>query len=221
MMSVVEFIIQEMKHLGSENNRLGMQRFGINTDKALGVSMPVIRDRAKAYKKDHALALSLWETGIHELRIMAGLIDDPRQVTPQQMDAWAKDFNSWDLCDQVCLNLFDRTPFAETKIREWALREEEFVRRAAFATLAGQAVHMKKAPDEYFITFFPQIEQASSDPRNFVKKAVNWALRQIGKRNPLLNAAAQQLAEKLLSSGNKTAGWIARDALKELSARAK
>jgi 3-methyladenine DNA glycosylase AlkD len=178
--------------------------------------MPVIRAAAKKYKKQHELAQGLWETGIHELRIMAALVDDYKKVTPQQMDAWVKDFNSWDLCDQVCSNLFEKTEFVGMKIRDWAPREEEFVRRAAFALLASHAVHLKKAPDDYFRTYFPLIEEAATDERNFVKKAVNWALRQIGKRNQALNKDACRVAERLLDSSSKSARWIAKDALKEL-----
>ncbi|MCK4594248.1 DNA alkylation repair protein, partial [bacterium] len=146
----------------------------------------------------------------------AAFLADPKQITPEQMDAWAADFNSWDVCDQACCSLFDRTPHAWDKARDWAGREEEYVRRGAFALLAGLAVHDKETPDQMFIDAFPLIRAAADDERNFVKKAVNWALRQIGKRNLALNAAVITAAEKILARDTKSARWIARDTLREL-----
>ncbi|MGH2575870.1 MAG: DNA alkylation repair protein [Ignavibacteria bacterium] len=165
-----------------------MGRFGINTEKAYGISMPNIRKVARKYRHNHELALSLWETGIHEARIAAALMDDPKKVTQTQMEKWVKDFNSWDLCDQCCGNLFDRTPYAHKKAVEWCKKEKEFVKRAGFALMAWLAVHDKKADNKKLSSFFPLIEKGSDDDRNFVKKAVNWALRQIGKRNSVLNS---------------------------------
>ena len=194
-----------------------MARFGINADRALGVSMTAMRPIEKRLRRNHALAGDLWATGIHEARILAALIDDPKAVTPAQMDAWVAEFDSWDLCDQACMKLFARTPYVADKVRQWAEEDREFVRRAAFALVAGYAVAAKKATDEELLAFLPIIERHAGDSRNFVRKAVNWALRQIGKRSPGLHAPALALAEKPAASEDKTARWIGRDAVKELA----
>ena len=194
-----------------------MARYGINSNGTLGITIPQLRELAKQIGTDHALALELWRSGIHDARTLASMIDDPTLVTPEQMDDWVKDFDSWDVCDQVCGNLFDRTPYAFTKVAEWSDREEEFVRRAAFALLAGLSVHDKRASDSAFVACFPLIVAASTDERNFVKKAVNWALRNIGKRNPALNQLAIELARQIQMIDSKAARWIASDALRELS----
>ncbi len=196
----------------------GMARFGSKPAHALGISIPVLRKMAKALGKDHALASELWASGLHEARILASMIADPRLVTNQQMEAWVKDFDSWDLCDQVCGNLFDKTPSAFQKAVEWCHREPEFVRRAGFVMMAELAVHDKLASDEAFLPFFPLMKQYATDERNFVKKAVNWALRQIGKRNAVLRASALEWAEQIRAIDSKTAQWIANDAIKELLA---
>ena len=213
----VDVTLAELRSLGSEENRAGQARFGINTARAYGVSLAVLRPFARRLKRDHDLALALWASGVHEARLLAAFVDEPAKVTPAQMDAWAADFDSWDLCDQVCGSLFDRTPYVERKIVEWAADEREFVRRAAFALAAMYAVHAKKVPDEAFLPFLDLIEKYATDPRNFVKKAVNWALRQIGKRSPGLHAPALALAEKLAASDDKAARWIGKDAARELS----
>jgi 3-methyladenine DNA glycosylase AlkD len=213
----VATILTELRSLGSEEARAGMARFGINTEKAFGVSMAATRPLARKYRRRHDLAERLWASGFHEARILAALIDDPKLVTRRQMDAWAAEFNSWDLCDQACMKLFARTPFATEKIAKWAKDKREFVRRAAFATIAGYTVHAKRAPDDEFLPLLDLIEARATDPRNFVKKAVNWALRQIGKRNMTLHAPALALAEKLAASDDKTARWIGKDAVKELT----
>lgn len=210
-------ILAELRSLGSEEGRAGMARFGINTEKAFGVSMAATRPLARKYKRRRDLADALWASGFHEARILAVLIDDPKLVTRRQMDAWAAEFNSWDLCDQACMKLFAKTPYAAEKIAKWAKDKREFVRRAAFATIAGYTIAAKKAADNEFLTFLPLIEARATDPRNFVKKAVNWALRQIGKRNTRLHAPALALARKLAASDDKTARWIGKDAVKELS----
>lgn len=210
-------IIAELKALGSEENRLGMARFGIHTDRAFGVSMTAMRPLVRPHRLNHALAAELWETGFHEARILATLIDDPKLVSPEQMDAWAAEFDSWDLCDQACMKLFAKTPYVAEKVAKWAKDEREFVRRAAFALIAGHAVHAKKAPDDAFLPFLRLIERHATDGRNFVKKAVNWALRQIGKRSPKLHPEALAVAEKLAASDDRTARWIGRDAVKELT----
>ena len=210
-------VLSELRSQANDENVAGMARYGINPDQTLGITIPALRALAKRIGVDHDLALELWSTGVHEARTLAGMIDDPAQVTPQQMDRWASEFDSWDVCDQVCSNLFDRTPFAFDKVREWSARDEEFVRRAAFALLAALSVHDKRATDKAFIDCFPLIVAASTDERNFVKKAVNWALRNIGKRNVALNASAVELAREIRGIDSKAARWIASDALRELT----
>lgn len=192
-----------------------MKRFSVDNSKALGVSLPNLRKIAKSIKKDHQLALELWATGIHECRVLASLVDDPKHVTQEQMDSWAADFYSWDVCDQVCGNLFDRTPYAIEKAFEYSRSEKEYIKRAGFVLMAEFAVHDKKANDESFMPFFPIIEREAWDDRNFVKKAVNWALRQIGKRNRNLGKAAKECALRIAQQKNKAAKWIAKDALAE------
>jgi len=194
----------------------GMARFGIDTDHAIGLTMPEIRAFAKQIKQDHALALALWDSGLHEARILAPMIVDRAKVDGALMDAWVVDFASWDVCDQCCINLFRRLEPAWEKVGVWAARDEEFVRRAAFALIATLAVHEKQEPDRRFIDLLPLIEAHSDDGRNFVKKAVNWALRQIGKRNHALNAAAIAAGERILVRDTKAARWIATNALREL-----
>lgn len=216
----VEEILLQLKDAGSEENLQGKARFGINVSRAYGVRIPEIRNIARPYKKNHDLALLLWSSEIHEARIAAAIIDDPALVTPVQMDSWIGDFNSWDLCDQCCMGLFVYTPYVFEKIKEWSCREPEFERRAAFALLASAAVHCKKEGDQTFIQLLPLIAEAADDERNFVKKAVNWALRQIGKRNTILNGHAMQLAEKLAGSEkSKSSRWIGKDALRELQTK--
>jgi len=215
-MNTVAFILSQLREMSTPAVREGMQRFGIDATHALGVSIPALRALAKEIKKDHALALALWETKFHEARILASMIDDPAHVTVRQIDAWVKDFNSWDLCDQVCGNLFDRTAFAVEKAIAFSKRKEEFVKRAGFVLMAEYAVHNKKAEDKVFLAFLPLIEKEACDDRNFVKKAVNWALRQIGKRNVRLREAAILTAERILLQDSNAARWIARDALREL-----
>lgn len=193
-----------------------MARYGINPDNAYGVSIPTLRKLAKETGHHHALALQLWETGIHEARILASMVDDPREVTETQMDAWVEDFDSWDVCDQACANLFDKTPNAYHKAVEWSERSDEFVKRAGFALMATLAVHDKAAGDEQFEGFLPLILKHAADERNFVRKAVNWALRQIGKRSLALNRKAIQAAEEIARIDSKAARWIAADALREL-----
>lgn len=195
-----------------------MARFGINPDRALGVRIPDLRRLAKQVGTDHSLALGLWKTGIHEARILASMIDDPASVTERQMESWAGDFDSWDLCDQCCGNLFDRTPFAYGKAVDWASRDEEFVKRAGFALMAWAAVHDKGADNRAFLEFLPVIEREAHDDRNFVKKSVNWALRQIGKRNRRLHRAALGLAKRLAArKDSRAARWIGTNAVRELT----
>lgn len=214
--SIIIDILQEM---ASPACREGLFRFGIPNHKALGVKVPQLRKLAKEIKKDHQLAQQLWDTDIHEARLLATMIDDPKQVTQAQIDKWVLDFEAWDICDQACGNLFDRTPFAIEKALEYSAREEEFVKRTGFVLMAVLAVHDKKADDMVFIQFFPIIEREAWDERNFVKKAVNWALRQIGKRNNTLKPLAIAAAERILQQNSKAAKWIASDALRELRNR--
>ncbi len=202
---------------GNAENRAGMARYGINTARAFGVSVYEIRRVARGMGTDHRLALELWETGNHEAQLLAGMIDDPVLVDEAQLERWAADFDSWDICDQTCANLFERTALARVKAVEWAEREEEFVKRAAFALMAALAWHDKRAPDEDFERFLPVIAAAADDERNFVKKAVNWALRNIGKRNPALNAAAVACARQIKALDARSARWIAADAIRELT----
>ncbi|MDP2934407.1 MAG: DNA alkylation repair protein [bacterium] len=209
-------IINHLKKNSNPKDRVGMSRFGIDIKYALGVKIPVLRSLAKKLGKNHKLALDLWKSKIHEARILASMIDEPQKVSEKQIEEWVKCFNSWDICDQVCMNLFDKTDFAWKKISEWPKRKEEFVKRAGFALMACLAWHDKKTPDKEFIKFFPIIKKYSDDERNFVKKAVNWALRQTGKKNNNLKKHALKTAKEILKINNKTAQWIAADALREL-----
>lgn len=212
-----EEIISKLKSLSNPEAVKGMARYGINPKNNLGISIYKLRPIAKEIGKDHELALKLWESGIHDARLLACFIEDPAKVTGEQMDSWAKDFDSWDVCDQACTSLFDLTPLAWIKVVEWAERDEEFVKRGAFSLIAGLAVHDKKASDKKFERFFPLIKKHSIDDRNYVKKAVNWALRNIGKRNLDLNNQMIKLSEEILKIDSKSAKWIARDALRELT----
>ena len=213
-------IIKELKSQRNQKNIEGMARFGINPKNTLGISIYVLRPLARKIGKDHKLALKLWDSEIHEARILASYIDEPDKVTEKQMEKWVADFDSWDTCDQV-VNLFEKTPFAYKKVYEWSKRDEEFVKRAAFAMMAGLSVHDKKSPDNKFEKFFPVILRESTDDRNFVKKAVNWALRNIGKWKPGLKDNAIKTAEEMIRKypDSKSARWIAKDAIRELKNR--
>jgi len=210
-------IIKKLKSCANEKNKEGMVRFGINSNNTLGVSVPALRKMAKEIGKNHKLALKLWDSGIHEARLLAVFIGEVDRITEKQMDKWVKDIDSWDICDQSCGNLFDKTSFAYKKIYEYVEREEEFVRRTGFALMATLSVHDKKAKNKDFERFFPLIKKYSIDERNFVKKAVNWALRQIGKRNLALNKKAIKVGKEILKKDSKSAKWIANDAIRELT----
>ncbi len=212
-----ETILAYLRSLANPANTAGMARFGINPAQTLGVSMPTLREVAKETGKDHALAAELWASGVHEARILASLVDDSRLVDKSQMETWALDLDSWDVCDQLCNNLLVFTPYAVAKAEAWSQREETFVKRAGFVLMAALAVHAKTLPDEQFARFLTLVGEQAGDPRNFVKKAVNWSLRQIGKRNPALNRLAIQTAEVLLQTDSKPARWVAADALRELN----
>jgi 3-methyladenine DNA glycosylase AlkD len=215
-MNTIDNILDQLHALADKDKLPGMDHFGINTTGRLGISIPELRRIARSVGVDHSLALQLWNSVIPEARLLATMLADPLAITPAQMDAWVADFNSWDVCDSACGNLFDKTPYAWDKVAHWAAGDAEYTRRAAYALLAGLAWHDKNAPDEKFIAAFPIILSNVTDPRNFVKKAVNWAIRNIGKRNLALNAAAIELSEHILAMDDKTARWIARDALREL-----
>ena len=198
----------------------GMARFGIVGAGRLGLSVPSMRRIAKALGTEHELALALWDTGIPDARIVAGMVADPALLGSERMDRWALGFDSWDVCDQVCGSAFRASPLAWEKVRDWADRSEEFVRRAAFALLATLAVHDRISGDARFIQALGHIEAASDDDRNFVRKAVNWALRNVGKRNAALNEAAIACALRIRERGTRAARWIAADALRELRGEA-
>ena len=211
-----EDIIGELESLSNPEDIAGMARFGIKSNKAYGVRMPELTRIAREVGKNHQLAEELWWHGYTETRILACMVDDPKEVTEEQMERWALEFNSWDVCDQCCMKLFRKTSYAYQKIEEWSARDEEFVKRAAFTLIATLAVHDKKADDEKFEELFSLIIRESGDERNFVKKAVNWALRQIGKRNLDLNRKAIAVAEKIDQLNSRSAKWIAKDAIREL-----
>ena len=210
-------VLARLEALESPKDREGMARFGINPDHALGISVTKLRAIARELGSDHDLALELWSSGIHEARILATIVDDPTRVSREQMESWVVDFDSWDLCDQACMNLFWRAEDGVEMAFEWAERDEEFVKRAAFALMARFATKRARAPDELLESFLPIIERASDDDRNFVCKAVNWALRGIGKRNLHLNELAIECAERIRARDSRAARWIANDALRELA----
>lgn len=219
-MDRVRTVLKKLNEVSDRSRLAGMARYGIRTDKALGVSVPELRRLAKAIGPDHDLAVELWGSEIHEARMLASMIDDPHQVTESQMEAWVHDFDSWDLCDQVCSNLFDRTTSAFRKAVEWSARDDEFVKRAGFALMASAAVHRKDVDDATFEVFLPIIRAEATDDRNYVKKAVNWALRQIGKRSAELNRKAIATAKQIQKLDARSARWIASDALRELESTA-
>jgi 3-methyladenine DNA glycosylase AlkD len=213
----VESILAWLERRGTARNREGMARFGIHSPKAFGVSMATMRPLVKRLGRNHELAVGLWESEWLEARILAGFIADHSRVTPALMDRWCRGFDNWAVCDSTCIHLFSRTPHAWRKVPIWSRRQDEFVRRAGFALLAVLAVHDKQAPDARFVRGLALIERTANDKRNYVKKGVNWALRQIGKRNQALNVKAVALARQLASSAQAAPRWIGKDALSELT----
>lgn len=211
-----EEVMRELRTMSDPSNLPGQARFGIDISRSLGISMTRLRPLARRIGKDHDLALALWRTGVREARILASLVDDPARVTPEQMDAWAAEFASWEVVDACCCNLFDRTEHRYAKAVEWAGAGPEFIKRGGFSLMAGIAVHDREATDEQLLALLPLIQRESCDRRNFVRKAVNWALRQIGKRNAALNLAAIRTAEQIAAMDCRGAGWVASDALREL-----
>jgi 3-methyladenine DNA glycosylase AlkD len=216
----VAYALEWLERRGTKKNRDGMARYGIVADKVFGVSMGTMQSLAKELGRDHKLSEALWKTGWYEARMLASLVGEPDRVTPAQMERWAKSFDNWAVCDTATFVLWDRTPHAWGKVREWSGRKEEFVKRAAFAMLASLTVHDKKAPDAPYLAGLKLIEREAVDDRNFVKKAVNWALRSIGKRSRLLNQAAIDVARRLAESPEAAPRWVGKDALRELTSPA-
>lgn len=213
----VESTLTWLKRHATKRTLDGMARYGLPSDNALGVSVGDIRLLAKRSGRNHELAVALWDTGVYEARMLTAFVDEPSKVTRTQMDRWCRDFDSWGICDGLCFHLFDKTPFAWEKARQWAASPREFVKRAGFALMASLVVHDKAAPGPRFLEFLPLIEQGAHDERNFVKKAVNWALRCIGKRDLKLNAAAITVAKRLAQSKEASCRWVGKDALRELA----
>lgn len=218
--SKYDSIIKHLHSLANPLNVEGMRRFGIRSKKVLGVSTNELRGIAKEIGKDHTLAQMLWRTEIFDARVLAIFIEDPKLVTKDHMDRWARDFDNWAVCDGCCVHLFDKVSNAYEKTFEWTQSDKEFIKRAGYVMMAVLAVQDKKASDKKFIRFFPIIIRGSTDERNFVKKAVNWSLRQIGKRNSALNKKAIQTAKEIYELNTKSARWIASDALRELTSEA-
>ena len=219
-MASVKDALQKLQSKAHPEQLQGMAKYGMAVEQRLGVSVPDMRKLAKEIGRDHRLALGLWRTGITEARIVASMVGDPAKLTEDQMEDWVIGINSWDVCDQVCMNLFEKSQLAWKKVADWSEREEEFVKRTAFSLIACLAWHDKKASDERFIGLLPLIIRGSTDERNFVKKAVNWALRNIGKRNLNLNQAAISAAKAIKRLDSKAARWVASDTLRELESEA-
>jgi 3-methyladenine DNA glycosylase AlkD len=213
-------VLARIASLGDPQGVAGMARFGIRPAKAYGLSVPQLRSMAREIGRNHDLARRLWATGIHDARTLAIFVADPVRLTEKDMEGWTKEFDNWAICDGCCVHLFDRTPFARRKVRAWSRRPEEFVKRAAFALMAALAVHDKKATDADFVGFLRIVAREAGDGRNGVKKAVNWALRQIGKRNRALNRTAIDTAEAIRAGGTRAGRWVASDALRELRSAA-
>lgn len=216
----VESALAWLKRHSSKRNREGMARYAIVSDTALGVSVANIRVLGKRLGRNHELALALWETGVYEARMLTAFVDEPARVSSAQMDRWCRDFDNWAICDALCFHLFDRTSQAFAKVTQWSDKRAEFVKRAAFALLASLALHDKTTGDEPFLASLPLIEHAATDDRNFVKKGVSWALRGVGRRNAVLNAAAVKLAQRLSDSPSAPARWVGKDAHRELTSAA-
>jgi len=219
MVSVKE-VIKKLEAKARGDQLEGMARFGMTLERRLGVSIPDMREISRELGKDHRLAVQLWETGILEAKIVAAMVDEPDKLSEAQMEDWVKGINSWDVCDQVCMNLFEKSSLAWKKVTDWSKREEEFTKRAAYALLACLAWHDKDAKDAEFIKLLPVVKRGATDERNFVKKAVNWALRNIGKRNLNLNKTAIRTAGEILRIDTNAARWVASDAIRELSSEA-
>ncbi len=214
--SSVDEIVVYLKSLRNEANIAGMARFGLDTATALGITTPQMQALVRQVGRDHHRALALWQTGLRDARMLAILTADPKVLTANEARAWAGDFNSWEIVDTAA-DLFTETPYWRDLVQEFSADDREYVRRTAFAMIAGATVHNKDEPDRALLVYLPLIEKHSTDPRNFVRKAINWALRNIGKRNRICHAPALALAEKLAASDDKTARWIGKDAVRELT----
>ena len=212
----VQEIIEWLKRASDKDAIEGMKRFGITPEHTFGVKIPILRQIAKLAGRDHKLAHALWEINTRETRILTSMIEEVNCVSDKEMEKYINEFDYWEICDQFCMNLFEKLPYAYEKATELAEREDEFAKRTGFVLMARLAVSDKKAPNKKFETFFSYIYDESTDPRNMVKKAVNWALRQIGKRNKTLHKRALDLAERIYQIDDPTAHWIAQDALREL-----
>ena len=219
-MTEAESAVEWLKRRGTKAGRDGMARYNLPSDRALGVAMRDVQALAKRLGRDHDLALALWDTGWYEARLLAAYVDEPERVTAAQMDRWCRDFDNWGVCDTVCFVLFDRTPFAWQKVEKWASRREEFIKRAAFALLWSLTVHDKAASDAQFERGLTLVEREAPDDRNLVKKAVNMALRAVGKRDRPLNIASIAVARRLAASSQSAAAWVGKDALRELTSPA-
>ncbi len=216
----VKQIVEQLKSRSNLKAVEGMARYGIVSKKVFGVCTPTLRLMAKEIGKNHELAIELWATNIFDARVIAMMVEDPNTISEKQVNEWVKDFDNWAICDGCCIHLFRKTPVAWKKAKEWVRRKEEFVRRAGFVMMATLAVHDKKVEDKKFISLFSSIKRAANDERNGVKKAVNWTLRQIGKRNLALNQQAISLAGEIKNMNSAGARWIASDALRELKSDA-
>ena len=222
-MQTAKHILANLHSLENKANQAGMKRFAIGNDNTLGISLPVLREISKNLKKQsnrHALAKTLWKSNIHEAMILASMLADPKQFSAEEMDSWTLQFYSWDLCDQVCTNLFHKTPYYLEKAFAYSYHSEEFVKRCGFVLMVQYTVHHKKESDEMCLQFLKRIEEEAGDERNFVKKALNWCLRQIGKRNAFLHPHALAAAHRILLQGSRSARWIANDAIRELESEA-
>jgi 3-methyladenine DNA glycosylase AlkD len=213
-------VLAWLERKGTKRQRDSLARYGIAAPRTFGVAVGALLKLAKGIGKDHALAAALWKSGYYEARLLAGMVDDPQRVTRAQMNAWARDFDNWGVCDTVCWHLFDYTPFAFEKARAWSASPREFVKRAAFAMMAGQAAHNREATDAELLSFLPLVERGARDERNFVKKAVSWALRRIGGRSPALHETATRVAARLAASGEASCRFVGRDALRDLGSPA-
>lgn len=213
----VRAALAELQKLSTQRDLENLPRFGITAKSALGVSLANVQKLAKTLGRDHELARALWDTGCYEARLLTAFVAEPASLTPAQMERWCKDFDNWAVCDTLCFHLFDRVPHAWNKIRTWSNQEPEFVKRTAFALMASIAGHDKLAGDEVFLDGLSLIEAAANDERNFVKKAVSWALRRIGRRNRALHRAAVALSARLMKSEHASERWIGRDAHEELT----
>jgi 3-methyladenine DNA glycosylase AlkD len=216
-MTDVQNTVASLKRTGRKSVRDSMRRYALPAEHAVGIPVGMLKQRAKAVGRDHDLARALWKTGIYEARLLAAFVGEPARVTPAEMDRWCKDFDSWGICDTVCFSLWDRTPHAMKKIRQWSTRREEFVKRAAFALLASAALHDKKMSDDAFAKGLSIIERGASDDRNFVKKGVSWALRLVGRRSQSLHQKSVELSRRLAASTDSTERWVGKDALRDLT----